>query len=114
MPTSRPTTSPSTDVGHQVRRTLGRLFDVAATGGYLLFGVPMLIVGASILIGSPLHPFSVLLGAAFALAGGGAVLASVQTWRQEPTALSGSLLMVAGMVALAVIMVWVFTTSFGP
>jgi preprotein translocase subunit SecE len=29
-------------------------------------------------------------------------------------ALSGSLLMVAGMVALATIMVWVFATSFGP
>jgi hypothetical protein len=101
-------------VKDRVGRTLSRLFDVAATAGYLLFGVPMLIFGVSILIGSPLHPFAVLLGAAFALAGGGAVLASVQTWRQEPMALSGSLLMVAGMVALATIMVWVFTTSFGP
>jgi hypothetical protein len=90
------------------------VFDVTATAGYLLFGVPMLILGASILLGSPLYPFTVLLGAAFALAGGGAVLSSVQTWRQEPMALSGSLLMVAGIVALAAIMVWVFTTSFVP
>lgn len=74
----------------------------------------MTILGASTLIGSPLHPFNVLLGGAFALAGGGAILASVQTWRQEPMALSGSLLMVAGIGALATIMVWVLTTSFGP
>ena len=95
-------------------RMLSRLFDAAGTVGYALFGIPMLIVGASIFGGSLLHPLGMLLGGVFILAGGGALLAAVQTWRRAPTALSGPLLMVAGIVGVAAFMVWAFTTRFGP
>ena len=95
-------------------RAASRLFDAAATIGYALFGIPMLIIGASIFAGSLFDPLGMLLGGVFALAGGGAVLAAVQTWRRAPTALRGPLLMVAGSVGVAMFMVWAFATRFGP
>ena len=97
----------------RLRQALTRLFDAAATVGYLLFGVPLLIL--AVFMASSLQPFGLLLGGILGVTGGGAVLAAVQTWRREPKALSGPALMVAGIVAYTVFMVWAFTNGrFGP
>jgi hypothetical protein len=88
-----------------------RLFDGAASIGYLIFGVPMVIL--AVFAASSLHPFGLLLAGILGLTGGGAIRAAVQTWRREP-GLGGSVLMLLGIVACTTLMVWAFINGFGP